>query len=51
MMMDFQAAQAKFDEMKQLKSNLMLENTKVCISILVLDTHFSSFPTWKIIRT
>ncbi|XP_057793841.1 uncharacterized protein LOC131010363 isoform X2 [Salvia miltiorrhiza] len=27
-MMDFQAAQAKFDEIKQLKSDLVLENTK-----------------------
>lgn len=46
-MMDFQAAQAKLDEIKQLKSNLVLENTKVCISILLLDTQFSPFQLGK----
>ena len=39
-MKDFQAAKAKFDEIKQLKSNLVLENAKVRIRILLSDTQF-----------
>lgn len=38
MMLDFQAAQANYDKLEQLKSNLIVENTKVCIRIL--DTHY-----------
>lgn len=48
-MKDFQAAKAKFDEIKQLKSTLVLENNKVRISILLSDTQFFSFPTWRFI--
>lgn len=41
--MNFQAAQTKFDEIKQLKSNLVLQNAEVGISILLLYTHFIPF--------
>lgn len=41
--MNFQAARSKFDEIKQLKSNLVLQNTEVGISILFLYTHFIPF--------
>lgn len=43
MMMDFQTAQAKFDEIKQLKSNLMLENAKLRQSVELVKTKMADF--------
>ncbi|XP_057793840.1 uncharacterized protein LOC131010363 isoform X1 [Salvia miltiorrhiza] len=42
-MMDFQAAQAKFDEIKQLKSDLVLENTKLRQSVELVKAKMTNF--------
>ncbi|KAI3464252.1 hypothetical protein Pfo_020915 [Paulownia fortunei] len=42
-MMDLQAAQAKFDKMEQLKSNLVLENIKLRQSVEVVKTKMTDF--------
>ncbi|KAH6833964.1 hypothetical protein C2S53_004766 [Perilla frutescens var. hirtella] len=43
MMMDFQTAQAKFDEMKQLKSGLILENAKLRQSVELVKAKMTNF--------
>ncbi|KAG6431920.1 hypothetical protein SASPL_103492 [Salvia splendens] len=42
-MKDFQAAKAKFDEIKQLKSNLVLENTKLKQSVELVKAKMTDF--------
>ncbi|KAG6435218.1 hypothetical protein SASPL_100088 [Salvia splendens] len=42
-MKDFEAAEAKFDEIKQLKSNLVLENTKLKQSLELVKAKMTDF--------